>query len=310
MLKKIRAVLLIFLALGIIQSVLAWSVEFVDPTDGIFVYRDYILVNVTSSASNTTNITIYLYDSRWSPVDLISGNSNALFANFTGLPEETYYIIAIAIDSEGEKNFADETKNVTIIQAPMLPDNGDTNTLIDAIDENAETGRENTKDISNNVSGLATTQGKRLMIILGISVASLLVIGIVIGLLYRNRNPAKNHMESRDKKIHNATKHKNPTDILAYTEEPLTEKTIIHIDTAKDEKVPKIIPLSDSEMYIKTINQLLAQCEHALNDEKLEEAKKYHSEAKNVYLNGNLDYEHKSIVYNKIIELQGKLNKN
>ena len=39
---------------------MAWSIDFASPSDGMtsnFINRDYILVNVTSSAINTANIT-------------------------------------------------------------------------------------------------------------------------------------------------------------------------------------------------------------------------------------------------------------
>ncbi|MEM2173911.1 MAG: hypothetical protein QW199_00300 [Candidatus Pacearchaeota archaeon] len=100
-----------------IADTIAPSINFVSPTEtsGSTINRDYIQVNVTASdaGSGLKNITIYLYNSTGNLINSSTSTSSPLFANFTNLPEGTYYFNATAYDNLNNSN-STETRNVTI----------------------------------------------------------------------------------------------------------------------------------------------------------------------------------------------------
>ncbi|MEM2974063.1 MAG: PGF-pre-PGF domain-containing protein, partial [Candidatus Micrarchaeia archaeon] len=88
---------------------------YVSPTesDGSYINRTYIRVNVTAIDSSLANISIRLYNSSGGIVNSSNGTSSPLFANFTGLPQGLYYFNATANDTLGNTAVL-ATRNVTI----------------------------------------------------------------------------------------------------------------------------------------------------------------------------------------------------
>ena len=90
------------------------QVQFVAPTEtpGIVLNRTNVLVNVTATDLNLTNITIYVYNST-SLINSTTTLASPNFVNFTNLTNGLYYFNATALDLAGNLN-STETRNVTI----------------------------------------------------------------------------------------------------------------------------------------------------------------------------------------------------
>ncbi|MGV8141169.1 MAG: PGF-pre-PGF domain-containing protein [Candidatus Woesearchaeota archaeon] len=160
------------------------------------------------------------------------------------------------------------------------------------------------KSIPKYISDITTTKNKQSIIILGISfVLTLMLVIAAILLLYKNLKVKEKEPEKIEKQ-----ELKLPEIKIHYEEEPPAKEAII--SSAKIEaEAPKPAPMPNNEMYVKKIDQLLNQCEYSLDNGKLDDAKKYYTEARDIYFNSNLDYKYKVKVYTKIIELKGKMNR-
>jgi len=97
------------------------QIQFVTPTEtsGSVLNRTNILVNVTATDLNLTNITVYLYNST-SLINSTTTLASPNFANFTNLTNGLYYFNATALDLVGNSN-STETRNVTINVTINLP---------------------------------------------------------------------------------------------------------------------------------------------------------------------------------------------
>jgi PGF-pre-PGF domain-containing protein len=159
------------------------------------------------------------------------------------------------------------------------------------------------KGVSDYVSELKLIKNKQSLVIFAISCILTVMLGVIaVIIVYKNHKI--------DKKEEEIIVNKAPVRKVSkssYEEEPPTKETII--TTTVEKKAPEIQPLQNTEMYLKKINQLLTQCEYSLDNGKPEEAKKYYDEAKSIYFKANMSYEHKVKVYDKIIELHGKINR-
>ncbi len=89
------------------------AVQFVDPTfdEGSYAI-DSILANVTSSDDNLGSIDIYLYNST-ALINLSSSSTSPFYLNFSGLPDDTYNLQALANDSAGNSN-STETRTIKL----------------------------------------------------------------------------------------------------------------------------------------------------------------------------------------------------
>jgi hypothetical protein len=76
----------------------------------------------------------------------------------------------------------------------------------------------------------------------------------------------------------------------------------------KEEQITENKILTPKDI-IKQVNEIITKSEEALQNNNIEDAKKYYIEAKTTYFHSNLDYEYKSKVYKKILELNNKLSK-
>jgi len=94
------------------------SISFVSPTTLTGNYsRNYIEVNISASDSGLLeNITFYLYNST-GLVNISVGKGPYVFFNFTGLPEDVYYINATANDTAGNENYT-ETRKIILDKTP------------------------------------------------------------------------------------------------------------------------------------------------------------------------------------------------
>jgi hypothetical protein len=150
------------------------------------------------------------------------------------------------------------------------------------------------------------------LIVISLSSILILIVGVVSGVLaYKNTIKPR-----RIRKIREYNKNILSRTITPYSEEPaLAQQTMqsteqksvtpVHIEETRN----KLPVESGPEFSISKINELLAQCEYALDNGRVEEANKYYDEARVIYFNSGLDYEKKSKVYTKIIELHNILNK-
>jgi len=106
------------------------TIVFVPPTfnSSSSLLINYIQVNVSAADTNLANITIRLYNSSKALIRSVNTTTNAtLFANFTGLPDGTYYFNATAYDAAKRSN-STATWNVTLdTQAPIIAINSPAN---------------------------------------------------------------------------------------------------------------------------------------------------------------------------------------
>ena len=93
------------------------NIQFVTPTTATGNFsQNFIEANVTASDTNLDTITIFLYNS----TALVQSNTSSispLFVNFTGLPDETYYLNSSANDSLGNENQT-ETRTIILDSTP------------------------------------------------------------------------------------------------------------------------------------------------------------------------------------------------
>ncbi len=259
------------------------------------------------------NITLYTFnkDKNWSQL------SASKYSEDTG-----YYYYSV--QSEGLNNMAiggpinpitalikesvesSESNNMAI--EPIVENNNITlnvtqKSLLDKI-KNTLVGTSN--KIYTTISELSP-QSKSLIIV-AISSTLTLLLGIVAGILvYRNAIKPKRRTRNYINKIISGS-------IMPYKEEPplvaVTPTIPTSVVQGKTEEVSQNLPTEkDPEFYLRKINQLILQCEYSMDNGKIEEAKNYYAEARTLYFHSNMDYEHKAKVYNKIIELHGRLNK-
>jgi len=156
----------------------------------------------------------------------------------------------------------------------------------------------------SKISEISINKDTQFSIIVIISSVMMLIVGIVSGVLIFRNLSAKKELEQDQTPVRKLKVKK----IISYIEEPSSaSKVVSTVSISKNESASK--PLPSPDVYIRKIDQLLLQSEYALDSGKLEDAKKYYSEAKSIYLNSRLDYEHKSKIYDKIMILSGKLNR-
>lgn len=148
------------------------------------------------------------------------------------------------------------------------------------------------------------TKDTQFLLIAILSSIMMLAIGTVSGvLIYRNIS-ARREFEEQQAPEHKVKAKK----IISYIEEPASTGRIV--STANNTQTEsKIKPLPGPELYIRKVDQLLLQCEYALDGGKTEDAKKYYAEAKDIYLHSRLNYEQKSKIYDKIMALSSRVNK-
>ena len=263
------------------------------------------LNNLTSS-----NITIYFYNNNW-----ISSNVSK-YAEDT---EYIYYstqtdklsnmaiggpIMNVAIPTKTEvAAFVETPKNLTETKTTNIESNTTQKSFLKRVWNNILGFKDN---LYNNITRIHLSKESQSLIVIAISSILTLILGVVTGVLvYRNAVKPKKVRRTYNKQIIGSGR------IMPYTEEPLTVSTpIVSEPQIKTEKSSKEIPTSqDSEYYVKKISELLMQCEYALDNGKIEDAKNYYDEARNLYFHSEMDYDHKSKVYDKIILLQSKLHK-
>ncbi|MFC1685886.1 hypothetical protein ACFLZZ_02575 [Nanoarchaeota archaeon] len=101
------------------------SVQFVAPTteSGAYV-QDYILANVTASDDNLESIDVYFYNSS-GLISLNSSLTSPFYLNFSGLPDETYNLQALANDNatnsdstETRTIYLDHVNPLVVINSP------------------------------------------------------------------------------------------------------------------------------------------------------------------------------------------------
>lgn len=63
------------------------------------------------------------------------------------------------------------------------------------------------------------------------------------------------------------------------------------------------------DMYVREIHELLDKCEKALNSGMIEDAQEWYNDARTIYFGSGLNYDQKTVVYMKMMELHGKLSK-
>jgi len=98
------------------------TINFVAPTfnSSSALMVNYIPINVSASDTHLANLTIQLYNSSRALIDSSNTTSSNLFANFSGLPDGTYYFNATAYDTAGHAN-STATWNVTLdTTAPVI----------------------------------------------------------------------------------------------------------------------------------------------------------------------------------------------
>jgi len=271
---------------------------------------------------NEDNITIYNYDTNDKGWTQTKASRNSEDTGYVYYSASTKKISNFAIG--GPTIGKIESKKTIIEEAPILINT--TNTAIDSSkDENSVNKKgflERTGEFLKNAKDNLYTYIARLdsdtqeLIVITLSSVLILIVGVVSGVLvYKNTIKPR-----RLRKIHEHNQKIISRTITPYSEEPaLTQQTTQPTEqqpetTAHIEEKPSNIPKEEPmvigpEYSIKKINELIAQCEYALGNGRIEESKRYYDEARAIYFNSGLDYEKKSKVYTKIIELHNILNK-
>ncbi|MGV8172122.1 MAG: hypothetical protein ACP5OA_05515 [Candidatus Woesearchaeota archaeon] len=337
-----KGALIILFILCITPIVLADdSINFTAQTDNsALINRNNILIDVIASSKSLMNITIWLYDYNGTLYGSAGTNTNRLIVNFTDLLDGKYYFNATAIYMDTITST--ETRSITIkttnsmITSPNIINENDTNsinksnkkqseihelaitnqTYTSVSDEEFEKNASksytiNTSKANNRITELEISKHTQLLTIIIIVGAMMLIIGIVSGvLIYKNLTKPKAEETHIKEDLHETPpiKEKIKSVLISYEEEPVSniKPVIIEKNIIRHQEIK---PLTNPEMYIKKINQLILQCEYALDNGKLNDAKNHYNNAREIYLHSNLNYEQKFKVYNKIIELSNKFNK-
>jgi len=267
---------------------------------------------ITQNNLTIDNITTYSYDNSWTKVNA------SKYSEDTGF---IYYSVAntqlknFAIGGPIIINQLEAVKTVIEVnKTETIPPTE--NKTVENISVNLNTNKKgffehignalvNIKNIIyTGIMGLDKESQK--LIVLTISSILMLIIGVVSGvILYRSTLKEGKLRQYRNKKIISGR-------IMPYAEEPALKQNVEIPPTiaVKVEEAPaEVHTIPDSGFALKKINQLILQCEYALDNGRIEEAKNYYTESRSLYFNSGLDYEQKARVYDKIIELHNKLNK-
>ena len=265
----------------------------------------------------TNNITIYMFNhTSNTTADNWSSITASKYAEDTGY---VYYyaknaelsnmaiggpIIPVAVSTKEDINTSIIADNATI---PIIETSITTNTTHQSMLNRLWSNIAGTTNrIYNNIASIPLSPQSKSLIVIAISSILMLILGVVTGVLvYKNVIKPKRIRRNYNKQIVTGR-------IVAYTEEPpLVQTPVVPIPIeVKTDKASSELPSAQNpEFYVKKISELLMQCEYALDNGKLEDAKNYYAEARSIYFNSEMDYEHKSRVYDKIISLNGKLHK-
>ncbi len=95
------------------------NIQFTSPTEtnGSYLVRSNIVINITSSDTNLLNISIKLFNSTHNQINFSNSTSSPLFANYTGLSDGTYHFNATAFDTFDNQNTT-ERRTVIIDTTP------------------------------------------------------------------------------------------------------------------------------------------------------------------------------------------------
>jgi len=268
---------------------------------------------LTKNNLTTSNITLYVYDINWTGVSFPKYAEDAKYvyysANSSRLSNMAIGGSAIPVAVLIKENInasINISNNSTVLETVNVESNATQKSFLKRVWSSIAGA---TNKIYNKITSIQLSPESKSLVVVAISSILTLILGVVTGVLvYRNAIKPKRLRRTYNQKIISGG-------IMPYTIEPsITQTTILSQPPQpviiKTEEMPAAIPTSrDSEFYVRKISELIMQCEYALSNGKIEDAKNYYGEARALYFHSDMDYEHKSRVYNKIIELHGRLNK-
>jgi PGF-pre-PGF domain-containing protein len=276
--------------------------------------------NMTAS-----NVTLYIYDAGWSKANITkySEDNEYVYYSTTIAKFNSLAIgVPIIITEPVKKDIIPPTPNETI-STVKNDTNNVTNSITTMDDQSFFNKFKKIEDVLINardkalgyVTNLNIPKETKYLIIITLSSILTLLLGVITGVLvYKNTLKHKKRVRQKPKTKDNIIVNKMMTGrIMPYTEEPPINNTPPTVTSPlvikAGEKPPEVVQaqISDSEYYVRKISELILQCEYAIDNGKIEDAKKYYEEAKTLYFNSDLDYEHKSKVSDKILALRNKL---
>lgn len=95
--------------------------DFTEP-DNAFFERTWIFGNVSASDANFANATLFISNASGIVDSISETNAGALYANWTGLPEGSYFFSATAYDKAGNSGKSGTRKQTLDLNAPIISD--------------------------------------------------------------------------------------------------------------------------------------------------------------------------------------------
>jgi len=168
-----------------------------------------------------------------------------------------------------------------------------------------------------NITKMNISKKTQSLIVISISSILVLILGIVGGMLiYKNNTRPKieqkivTHETIRKAKTKSAPSADAGEELMHYDNETRPDAVMPEsFNTDVSGMILGVGTPQHPDIYVREIHELLNRCESALDSGMVEDAQEIYNDARTIYFGSNLNYEQKSVVYVKMMELHGRLSK-